>query len=586
VKQFGWGVPVLAAALCWGSPLSAACSVAKIADLPVTMQAMKPLTEAKVNGTDVRFTVDSGAFFSVISPGNAKALGLNSEIMPGHRMRGINGDAPMSVATVKSFTIAGQTLPRVQFVVAGSDLGASGIGVIGQNFLGLADAEYDLPHGVVRLMQAKGCEKGNMAYWANGRPYSVVEFAQRDPRDTHTIGIVFVNGVKVRATFDTGAGGSILSMAAAARAGITPSTPGVEPAGFITGFGRKLVRTWIAPFKSFKVGDQEELHNGRIRFGEMDADTDMLIGADFFIAHRVYVANSSHRIFLTYEGGPVFNLTTQHRDEHGAAIADAPPPADETPTTAEGFSRSGAVKLARDDRAGALADFDRAIAMDPAKPAYLLQRAELTLGMGRRASAAIDIDKALALAPEDVDAHLLRARLILAENGFGAPGMAADLDAVDRAAPPSAMQRLALGQLYTDAGLAARAIAQFDQWLKYHPDDVRRPSALNGRCWARGLGNTDLPAALSDCNAAIRAQPGNILFVDSRALVELRMGQFDKAIRDYDMVLAKQSRPWAIYMRGMAKQRSGDASGKAEMEAALKTAPRLIERAKAYGLAG
>jgi predicted aspartyl protease len=580
------GVPVLAAALFGAAPALAECQVGKFAEFPVTMQDMKPLTEAKVNGAEVRFTIDSGAFFSVISPGNARALGLDTQALPA-RMRGIGGDAAMSVATVKSFTISGQEVPRVQFVVAGSDLGRSGIGVLGQNFLGLRDVEYDLPHGMVRLMESKGCEKSaNMAYWAKDKPVSVVQLLPREPRNPHTVGTVQVNGVKIRATFDTGAGGSMLSMAAAARAGITPKSPGVVDGGFIAGFGRKLVRSWIAPVDSFQVGDQEVIHHGRIRFAELNGDTEMLLGMDFLITHRVYVANRLNRLFLTYEGGPVFNLKTEHRDETGATIADAAPATADVPTTADGFSRAGAVKLARNDRAGALADFDKAIEMDAKQPAYLLQRAELTLGMGRRASAAIDIDRALALAPEDVDAHLLRARLILAENGFAAPGMAADLDAADRAAPPSAIQRLALGQLYIDAGLAARAVAQFDQWIKYHPDDVRRPSALNGRCWARGLADIDLPAALSDCNAAIRAQPGNILFVDSRALVELRMGQFAKAIADFDAVLAKQARPWALYMRGMAKQRAGDASGKAEMEAALKKAPRLIDRAKAYGLAG
>ena len=34
----------------------------------------------------------------------------------------------------------------------------------------------------------------------------------------------------------------------------------------------------------------------------------MLIGADFFLSHRIYVASSQRKLYFTYNGGPVFNL--------------------------------------------------------------------------------------------------------------------------------------------------------------------------------------------------------------------------------------------------------------------------------------
>ena len=36
----------------------------------------------------------------------------------------------------------------------------------------------------------------------------------------------------------------------------------------------------------------------------------MLIGADFFLSHRIYVASSQRKLYFTYNGGPVFNLDT------------------------------------------------------------------------------------------------------------------------------------------------------------------------------------------------------------------------------------------------------------------------------------
>jgi tetratricopeptide (TPR) repeat protein len=572
----------LSVALFLPAPVAAACSVNQIAELPVTMEDMQPITDAKINGTDVRFMIDSGAFFSVITPGSARALNLHVEPLPGWVMRGINGDTSMSLTTVKTFTLLRTEIPRVQFVVGGSEL--SGVGVLGQNLLGLGDVEYDLPHGAVRLLKSKGCEKTNMAYWAGSRPYSLLEIAPRDPNDPQTVGTVLLNGVKIKATFDTGANDSILSMAAAARAGITPKSPGVKPGGIVVGFGRKLVRTWIAPFDSFKVGDQEEIRHGRIRFGETTSDTDLLLGADFFIAHRVYVANRDRRLFLTYEGGPVFNLKTVHRDPSGVKLVDAAPA--DSPTTAEGYSRAGAVRLAQHDREGALADFTKAIGLAPAEPRYLLQRADVYLAMDRKPAAVADVDKAVALKPGDVAARLMRVRLGLSDDGWGDPAMAADLDAVDHAAALAADERLELGSLYTDIGLPARGVPQYDLWLRYHSEDVRRPEAFNGRCWARALAGVDLQAALSDCNSALRQRAGNLSILDSKAMVELRMGDLDKAIRDYDAVLAKTPKSaWSLYGRGVAKRRKGDAAGgKADIDAALALTPHLAERAKRLGI--
>lgn len=563
------------------TPADAACLLAKMAELPVTMDGMQPMTEAKINGADVRFLIDSGAFYSVISPGNARTLDLHPEPLQGWMMRGINGETPMSLVTVKTFTISGQDIPHVQFIVAGSEVG--GAGVLGQNLLGLADAEYDLPHGAVRLMKPKGCEKSNLAYWAKNGGYSLVDLAPRDRSDPHTEGTVFVNGAKIKATFDTGAFNSVLSMAAAARAGITPSSPGVKPGGMITGFGRKLVRTWIASFDSFKVGDQEEIKHGKIRFGETTDGTDMLLGADFFIAHRVYVANSQHRLYLTYEGGPVFNLSTDHRDASGAKVADTG--SADVPVTAEAYSRSGAVRIARNDRDGAIADFTKAIALAPTEARYRVQRADAYLAGGERNDAGADLDEAIRLQPGSVDALLDRAGLRLAEDR----NVAAldDIDAAAHVIPVAGDQHLAIGGLYSEAGQPARAVEHFTAWIKAHPDDVRRPEALNGRCWARALWGQELPAALADCNAAIRQRPGDLSFLDSRGLVELRIGDLGKAIHDYDMVLAKAPRTaWSLYGRGIAKLRQGDRkAGEADLSTAADVAPRLAARARMFGIA-
>ncbi len=44
--------------------------------------------------------------------------------------------------------------------------------------------------------------------------------------------------------------------------------------------------------------------------------------------------------------------------------------------------------------------------------------------------------------------------------------------------------------------------------------------------------------ALADCNQALTLAPGNPSYLDSRGLVDLRLGDFDGAIKDYSTALA------------------------------------------------
>ncbi|QXQ07465.1 aspartyl protease family protein [Sphingosinicellaceae bacterium] len=555
----------------------------KIAELPVTMDQMGPMVDVKIEGTPARMIADSGAFFSVISPGSAQALHLSTSAGPqGLSMRSISGTASISVAVVKTFTLAGVDIPHVQFIVGGSEV--HGAGVIGQNVFGIGDVEYDLPHGAIRLMKSSGCGKVNLAYWANGRSYSLIPISARSAQLPHTIGTVYVNGTAIRATFDTGAATSMLSLAAAARAGIKPDNPGVADGGIVWGFGRKQVRTWIAPIGSFTVGDGEKIEHARIRFGAIEGDIDMLIGADFFIAHRVYVDNREHRLFLTYEGGPIFNIKA-HSD------GPAPPPGTPLPGTAvvsaplpaESYAREGAVAMARNDLDTAIADFSKAIALAPTEPHYLDQRSEAYFRQNKIASGRADLDRVIELKPTDLQALLARAAFKLRDHDRS--GALADLDAADQAAEASAMERLPLGGLFVEAGEPQRAVAAFDPWIKLHPVDVRRPAALNGRCWARALSGKDLDAALHDCDAALHLQPHTAAYLDSRGTVQLRRGELAKAISDYDAALAlSPNLSWSLYGRGIAKRRAGNmVGGSADIAAAVAIRPDIAEYAKRCG---
>ncbi len=328
--------------------------------------------------------------------------------------------------------------------------------------------------------------------------------------------------------------------------------------------------------------------------GDDLADIDMLIGADFFLSHHVYWSNATHRMFFTFNGGHVFDLRYLRDDgelAEQAANADAKPAADDkaasaqsAPTDAEGFSRRGAARAVRGDVTGAFADYDQAIKLAPDNIEYLRQRAGLYARTRQPLRAVEDITHLLKLKPDDVDALMMRAEMRLRLDHKA--DIRSDLDAAAAAAPKPSDRRLALAGLYEAMEDYPQSIAQYDLWIAAHPDDNRRPMALNGRCWARALANMDLSRALKDCNSALSAVPHTPAYLDSRGLVRLRMGDYAHAIADYDEVLAANGKTaWSLYGRGIARLRLGQKeAGEADIAKAREVQPDLPEEAKKRGI--
>jgi tetratricopeptide (TPR) repeat protein/predicted aspartyl protease len=572
------------------------CQVGQIAQLPVTMVGLRPLVHVQINGKDAAFTADSGAWYSMISPGSAAELGLRlTDLPPGYFNRGIGGSFAPKLTIVDRFTIAGVPVPRVQFLVGGSEVGS--VGLLGQNVLAIADTEFDLANGMIKLMRSRGCDKVDLVYWAPpGTNYSLLKTEIMPAERPHIVGSIYINGIKLRALFDTGASTSFLSLRAAERVGLKPDGPGVTPAGMSGGLGRRFVKTWIGPVASIKIGD-EETRNTRLRFGGDDfADIDMLIGADFFLSHHVYWSNNLHRMYFTFNGGHVFDLSYLRHPvdmEDGPAEAksvdagsEKAPAAESgpTPTDAEGFSRRGAARSMREDIPGAFADYGQAIKLAPDNIEYLRQRAALYLRTHQPIRAVEDIDRLLKLKPDDVDALMMRAAMRLRLDHKA--DVRSDLDAAAAAAPKPSDRRLELAQLYETMDDYLHAIGQYDLWIAAHPDDNRRSMALNGRCWARAMANVDLDRALKDCNAALSPDPHHASYLDSRAMVRLRMGDYARAIADYDAALkASPDSAWSHYGRGIAELRLGrKAEADADIAKARSLDADLPEEAKKRGL--
>lgn len=597
----GLALALIAAAPSIGSADSK-CKLGEIAQFPIRIEGGRAILTAGINGVDAGFTLDSGAFYSFLSGAAASQFKLDTHLAPfGLYVTGVHGGtSELSLATVKTLTLAGVPVKNVEFLVGGSDPQAGTVGLLGQNVLHIADDEYDLRQGVMRLMKPVDCSKAVLAYWTAGtaQPYSAISIDQGVKPNWHTIGSAYLNGAQIRVQFDSGAPTSLLSTRAAARAGIRPDSPGVTRVGQSYGIGRATYAAYIAPFASFKIGD-EEIKNAKLQMGDIELqDADMLLGLDFFLSHRIYVANSQNKLYFTYDGGPVFDLKIRRSTGGESSPASVPasngPSGDGAPhprgtaDEAADLNRQGAAAAARGQLDEAIADFNRACEIVPDNPEYLFQRGIALWRNKQPDLAQADFDRAIQIAPSDTPVRVARAELSLMRHDQA--GAAADLDAADAAAPKEADLRFTMAGLYWRADLLDRSLKQFDSWIEFHDADARMPAALDGRCRIRALLHTQLPQALKDCNAARgRVDKFNPLLariLDSRALVFLRMNDYDKSMADYDASLKlapKSAGAW--YGRGIVELRLNKAAaGNTDIEHAKSLAPKVADAFSRYGI--
>lgn len=308
-------IAAITLALFAAAPAHAQCKLTTI-EVPVTMNGLRPMVEAKIMGEPVKLILDSGAFSSHLDRSIVDQLKLKpapvakvDSLIPGGAGTFTSGAAGRvgitGIVIVPSFEFAGARFTNVEFLSSAAVHDAAGL--LGQNVLLGLDDEYDFKHGQLRLVKPAGCEAANLAYWVKpGSAYNVAELEHVRRDDPHTVTAVEINGVKMRAYLDTGAETSFITERAAGRAGVKTTDPDVTPGGYSRALDRAAIKTWVGRFASVKIGT-EEIKNVRLSIGESQAsDFDVLLGADFFLAHHVYVANSQNKIYFTYEGGPVF----------------------------------------------------------------------------------------------------------------------------------------------------------------------------------------------------------------------------------------------------------------------------------------
>jgi predicted aspartyl protease len=300
------------------------CKMVQIADWPVRLERGHLIVDGAINGQKIDIMLETGSTRSLILRSATERLGLTRQEARGYRLVFIGGETHVEAADIDEFKIGQVTRKNWRVLVAGErDFGRDVAFLLGEDFFYQADVEFDLAHGAVRLFQPKDCDGVSLAYWAT-EGVSEVDIEAIYDAQPQIVLTIQINGQPVRALLDSGTGTSVLDKADAARLGVTPETPGVVASGSGVGLGGKSVDNWIGPFQSVVIGN-ETITDTNIRFADLWKDATyavtgsrlankveappMLLGADFLRAHRVLVAHSQRKLYFTYAGGPVFQLT-------------------------------------------------------------------------------------------------------------------------------------------------------------------------------------------------------------------------------------------------------------------------------------
>ncbi len=600
--RYGRSFGALALGIALGTAIASAgtCHIERLPAVPVTVKDLRAMVSTRINGRKARFIIDTGSFWGLISPQTRREYHLPADYGPmGLWLNGTNGSTMAGLTVVDTFTFMHVPFHDAEFLVGSNTFPSGAAGLLGGKILRIADVEYDFGHGTMRFVVAKNCHGRQHAYWAQGRPVGVVKLRETSDRRPYLIGHARVNGKRIRVLFDTGTPRSMLTLSAARRVGITPASPVVVPAGVMGGIGRKWLKAWIVPVATFAIGN-EKIEHTHLLMADMRMDrlrVGLVLGADFFLSHHIFVANHTDRLYFTYNGGPVFALGKRYLIERGgaapvqagpgiggapaasaAASGVAPGSASRARATASRSMRRGMALAAEGRYRRALADLNRACRLEPQDAAYHFRRGKILWADKQPARALADFDAAIKRKPGFYQAHLARAELLL--DWKDAPQdsrmiATADINIVSLLAPDPSVQRLRVAELYARIGQYSAALRAINLWIYFHRRDELLPMGWNARCWIRAEGDRQLHRALRDCNRALDRLPKSPAVLDSRGLVYLRLGELERAIASYDAALrVKPTLASSLYGRALAELREGKAAaGHADLAAAVKSDP-------------
>ncbi len=286
---------------CWAW---AACVVQPRATVPLRIAEGALLVPVIVNGIEGTFILDTGASRSVVTREATRRLELARDQWVGTAMRGVGGVEKLPNANPRSLTIGGiplvrRTLSHDTSLTVGTlphtQAGGRTIdGLLGRDFLSVFDLALDMPAKTVTLLAVTGCS-GRFLPWT--APYTAI--SAENPMESALVLPVMLDGVRLRALLDTGAGSTLVAAPGMARLGLTVSALENDQRQDVSGLGPRTIVMHRHRFTALLIGpetmDRPLFWTAPIQLNPI---VDMLLGADWLAGKRVWISFATRQVFV------------------------------------------------------------------------------------------------------------------------------------------------------------------------------------------------------------------------------------------------------------------------------------------------
>jgi hypothetical protein len=310
-------------------PARAECEFKKLGEMAVDMSHGQPRVQIEANGQKRWVVLVTGSSFSSLRKADIAALGGGGRRETGLINMTKQGEQRLQAAALTDVILGDAfRIGRLEVLVSDDGPPDSEIaGVIGADILAASDVEFDFAHNRVAFFSPnKDCSKSNLGYWEGAITQTDLVTGVPSNRfvqavQPHFRPQVVLDGHPVTAELSSASGVSLVDTAFARVQGLKPGAPGVDTV--IAPNGKPIL---TAKFQSFAIGG-EKINNPTFTLQDLWANatsTDtgsnirtkidglppMVLGLDFMRSHRILVANSQHKMYVSYNGGAVFRTPT------------------------------------------------------------------------------------------------------------------------------------------------------------------------------------------------------------------------------------------------------------------------------------
>lgn len=325
--------------LCLISPNAwANCQMIEVGRLPVEVVSNALLVPGKINGQEIKILVDTGSQDSFFLLDAVEAAGLNPTTESRYYLENPRGDSTAYKVTIArldvgSSKIEGKVWPVFDVSNPDIDVGM----VLGADFWSELDYEIDLANGTIVLWDNKDCDKASLGYWSKEIMLALLKKKHGEYPEVNAS----INATPLTATIDTGTPVTFIHPVLAERIGYRKedNSEGAHVGTFdVFEMGDLTIKNahMLVPRKgTYILGPGSHLR------GQTGSDGNLILGTDFLSANHILVANSQGYLYMTYNGGQVFQTHFT-----GLASAEEKLQQDKVEAT-EHLSKQGAEALLR-----------------------------------------------------------------------------------------------------------------------------------------------------------------------------------------------------------------------------------------------